>query len=96
MAPAVGERCIASNYDEPQMTATGEVFNPMGMTAAHKTLPLNSYVKVTNPRNGKTVKLRINDRGPYIKGRCIDLSKAAFDTISAGESGLMTVIVQPV
>lgn len=95
-APAKGERCVASMYDEPQMTATGEVFDPKGMTVAHKTLPLNSYIKVTNPKNGKTVTLRVNDRGPYVGGRCLDLSKAAFKAISAGESGLMTVVWQRV
>ena len=61
------------------------------MTAAHKTLPFNSRVKVTNPRNGKTVIVRINDRGPYISGRCLDLSRAAFAQIGDVNQGVMTV-----
>jgi rare lipoprotein A len=51
--------------------------NPNAMTAAHKTLPLGSVVKVVNQRTGKSIKVTINDRGPYVKGRIIDLSKAA-------------------
>lgn len=94
-APAVGASCQASMYDEPQMTATGEVFNPSAMTAAHKTLPLGSRVKVTNPRNGKTVTVRINDRGPYIAGRCLDLSRASFAAIGDVGAGVMTVVYQP-
>lgn len=56
-------------------TASGEIFDQNDYTAAHKTLPFGTIVKITY--NGKTVKVRINDRGPYIKGRVIDLSKAA-------------------
>ncbi|GAB3622812.1 hypothetical protein GCM10027418_08940 [Mariniluteicoccus endophyticus] len=93
-SPAKGEQCIASNYDEPQMTATGERFNPQAMTAAHKTAPLNSMMKVTNPKNGKTVTVRINDRGPYVAGRCIDLSSASFAAIGDLGQGIMPVIVQ--
>jgi rare lipoprotein A len=65
-------------------TASGEIFDPGLMTAAHRTLPFGSRVKVTNPRNGKSVVVRINDRGPFHKGRTIDLSRAA-----AGELGLV-------
>ncbi|MEV3979196.1 septal ring lytic transglycosylase RlpA family protein [Nonomuraea sp. NPDC049758] len=83
--------CGASYYGEPQMTASGERFNPSAMTAAHKTLPLGSRVRVTNPRNGSSVTVRINDRGPYVGGRCLDLSRAAFDAIGSLGSGVMTV-----
>ncbi len=55
----------------------GERMNPAAMTAAHRTLPFGTKLKVTNQRNGKTVVVRINDRGPFIRGRVIDLSKAA-------------------
>src|SRR5262245_31015566 len=58
-------------------TASGERFDKFAMTAAHKTLPMNTRVRVTNKRNGKSVELRINDRGPYAKGRIIDVSEAA-------------------
>lgn len=91
VSPANGASCIASNYWEPQPTANGEQFDPSAMTAAHKTLPFNTRVKVTNPRNGKTVIVRINDRGPYIAGRCLDLSRAAFGQIGDLGQGVMTV-----
>ena len=60
-----------------QKTASGERMNPNAMTAAHKTMALGSVVKVVNQKTGKTIQVTINDRGPYIKGRIIDLSKAA-------------------
>ncbi|MDA0637581.1 septal ring lytic transglycosylase RlpA family protein [Nonomuraea sp. MCN248] len=84
-------RCGASYYHEPQMTASGERFNPSAMTAAHKTLKLGSKVRVTNPATGKSVTVRINDRGPYIGGRCLDLSRAAFAKIGNLNSGVMKV-----
>jgi rare lipoprotein A len=58
-------------------TASGQIYNQNAMTAAHRTLPLGTRVMVTNLENGKQVKVTINDRGPYVKGRIIDLSKAA-------------------
>jgi rare lipoprotein A len=68
----------ASWYSLPgQKTASGERMNPNAMTAAHKTLPLGSVVKVVNQKTGKSIQVTINDRGPYIRGRIIDLSKAA-------------------
>ncbi|NNG19920.1 septal ring lytic transglycosylase RlpA family protein [Naumannella sp. ID2617S] len=88
-----GERCVASLYNEPQMTASGEYFNPNTLTAAHKTLPLNSWVRVTNLANGRSVNVRINDRGPYIAGRCIDLSTASFAAIADPRQGLINVDV---
>ncbi|MER7365387.1 septal ring lytic transglycosylase RlpA family protein [Nonomuraea wenchangensis] len=86
--------CGASYYDEPQMTASGERFNPSAMTAAHKTLPLGSKVRVINPNNGKSVTVRVNDRGPYIGGRCLDLSAAAFSAIGNTNAGVMHVKYQ--
>ena len=64
------------------------------MTAAHKTLPCGTRVKVTNKRNGKSVIVKINDRGPYIKGRIIDLSRAAAQKINMTKAGVVPVIVQ--
>ncbi|MFI7130455.1 septal ring lytic transglycosylase RlpA family protein [Nonomuraea sp. NPDC050153] len=83
--------CGASYYGEPQMTASGERFDPSAMTAAHKTLPLGSKVRVTNPDNGESVTVRINDRGPYVGGRCLDLSEAAFAAIGNTSAGVMRV-----
>ena len=91
LSPAEGNSCQASYYWQGQTTASGERFNPNDLTAAHKTLPLGSKVKVTNPSSGKTVVVRINDRGPYVGGRCLDLSKAAMETIGGTSSGVITV-----
>ncbi len=91
-----GERCSASYYGDPQMTASGEWFNPNDLTAAHKTLPLNSYARVTNLDNGRSVVVRINDRGPYVSGRCIDLSTASFSAIGNTSQGVLpNVVVTP-
>ncbi|SCL16314.1 rare lipoprotein A [Micromonospora rhizosphaerae] len=83
--------CGASFYDEGQTTANGESFNPDALTAAHKTLPFNTRVRVTNPANGKSVTVRINDRGPFVDGRCLDLSRAAFAAIAPLGLGELTV-----
>ena len=83
--------CGASFYDEGQLTANGENFDPSALTAAHKTLPFNTKVRVTNPANGKSVTVRINDRGPFVDGRCIDLSRAAFASIASVDLGELTV-----
>jgi len=68
---------LASFYGSPQQTANGEQFNPRALTAAHRTLPFGTKVRVTNVRSGRTVTVRINDRGPFVPGRVIDLSQAA-------------------
>jgi rare lipoprotein A len=62
-------------------TANGEIYNMYGMTAAHKTLPFDTMLRVTNLENGRSVVVRVNDRGPYAKGRIIDLSKSAAEKI---------------
>lgn len=67
----------ASWYALHSRTASGERMNPEAMTAAHRTLPLGTRLRVTNQNNGKSVVVRINDRGPFIKGRVLDLSKGA-------------------
>ncbi|WP_328589749.1 septal ring lytic transglycosylase RlpA family protein, partial [Nonomuraea aridisoli] len=86
--------CGASYYGEGQMTASGERFNPSAMTAAHKTLPMGSRVRVTNPANGESVTVRINDRGPFVGGRCLDLSEGAFAAIGNLSAGVMHVKYQ--
>lgn len=86
-----GGTCEASNYSDPQPTANGEQFDPSAMTAAHKSLPFDTMVEVTNPATGASVVVRINDRGPYIDGRCLDLSRAAFEEIASANQGVATV-----
>ena len=71
-----------------QGTAFGETFDMHALTAAHRTFPYNTLVKVTNTRNGKSVTVRINDRGPYVKGRDMDLSVAAFEAIEDRSKGV--------
>jgi rare lipoprotein A len=75
-------------------TASGERFNQEALTAAHKTLPLGTKVRVTNVRNGESVDVKINDRGPYIKGRVIDLSKGAARELGMIRSGTAKVKVE--
>ena len=75
------------------MTASGERFNQNDFTAAHKQLPFGTKVKVTNPENGKSVIVRINDRGPYVKGRVIDLSSASFKAIEDPNKGIIKDVI---
>ena len=72
-------------------TANGEKFDTNALTAAHKTLPFGTEVRVTNERTGKSVVVRINDRGPYAHGRVIDLSKAAAEAVSISGVGKVTL-----
>ena len=90
-----GTTCLASTYGEGDgtaggPTASGETFDPSAFTAASKTLPLGSTIRVTNVINGRTVTVRLHDRGPYVGGRCLDLSTAAMNAIAPGQ-GLVTV-----
>lgn len=85
---------VASYYADKfhgRKTSNGEIFNMYALTAAHKTLPFNTKVKVTNLTNGKSVIVRINDRGPFVKGREIDLSKAAASKLDMIKSGTAKV-----
>jgi rare lipoprotein A len=75
-------------------TASGERFDNYAMTAAHKSLPFGSKVKVTNLNNGKSVTVRINDRGPFVKGRIIDLTRAAFSQIADLDKGVVKVQIR--
>lgn len=88
--PAYTEsRCvIASYYHEGKRTANGERFHPDGFTAAHKHMKFGTHLTVTNPRNGKSVNVRINDRGPFIKGRSLDLSRGAAKAIGLTKTGV--------
>ncbi len=82
---------MASYYWQPQRVASGGWFNPNAMTAAHKTLPFGTRVRVTNANNGQSAVVTINDRGPYIAGRVIDLSSAAAGAINMKGSGVVPV-----
>ncbi len=77
-------------------TASGEIFNTDDFTAAHRTLPFGTRVKVTNLENGKSTIVRINDRGPFIRGRIIDLSRAAAETIDMMHAGVVKVRIEVV
>jgi rare lipoprotein A len=83
---------IASVYSEGP-TATGERVVASGMTAAHRTLPFGTMVRVTNTNNGRSVVVRINDRGPFVKGRIIDLTPGAAHAIGIAGLGSVTVDV---
>ena len=74
-----------------RLTANGERFDMNSMTAAHKTLPFGTFVLVKSEQTGKSVTVRINDRGPYVKGRIIDLSRAAAEHLGMHKSGVLKV-----
>ena len=76
-------------------TSSGETYNPEGLTAASKTLPLGSHVRVTNPDTGRSVVVRINDRGPFVRGRSLDLSHGAAKKIGLTGKGVGEVRVTP-
>lgn len=90
-APGCGH---ASWYALSSKTASGERMNAAKLTAAHRSLPFGTRVLVTNKRNGKSVVVRINDRGPFIRGRVIDVSKAAAKDIGMVSSGTAQVCYQ--
>jgi rare lipoprotein A len=82
---------LASFYGSGQQTANGEQFNPRALTAAHRTLPFGTKVRVTNVRSGRAVTVRINDRGPFVPGRVIDLSQAAAEELGIVGRGIAKV-----
>ena len=82
---------VASFYTEDEWTASGERFNTRAMTAAHQTLPFGTKLRVTNVANGRSVVVRINDRGPYVPGRVVDLSESAAESLGMVERGIVKV-----
>jgi rare lipoprotein A len=97
------EKGIASWYGDEtyrqrggHMTANGEAFNPDGLSAAHKHLPLPIFVKVTNLSNRRSIIVRVNDRGPFVKGRIIDLSAGAAKKLGFYKQGTAPVLVEVV
>ncbi len=98
-APKPAQTGIASWYGghwQGRKTASGKRFDDRKLTAAHRTLPLNSRVKVTNLKTGRSVEVTITDRGPYANGRVIDLSKAAAKKLGMVKRGLVPVRIQNV
>lgn len=79
-----------------KLTANGEIYDQMALTAAHKSLRFGTLLKITNMRNGKSVVVRINDRGPYIAGRQLDLSKGAAIELGLLEKGVAKVKVEEI
>jgi rare lipoprotein A len=93
LCPVHAESGLAAFYSGGR-TASGEITGPTGLTAAHRTLPFGTMVLVTNEHNGKTVVVRITDRGPYGRGRIIDVSRAAareLDMIGSGTARVSLV-----
>jgi len=93
----ITQKGIASYYSDSfngKKTANGEIFKNDKLTAAHQTLPFGTRVKVMNPQNGNSVKVRINDRGPFVKGRIIDLSKKAAEKLNMINDGILQVVLK--
>ncbi len=95
-ALAQSQTGIASYYWQGQRTANGERFNTMAHTCAHRTLPFGTMLRVTNLRNGASTTCRVNDRGPFIRGRIVDLSTAGARQIGMVASGIVPVRIEVV
>lgn len=86
-----GMASFYGNEFQSRKTASGERFDQAKFTAAHRTLPFGTRLRVTNTQNGKSVEVRVNDRGPFVKGRIVDLSSSAFRTIASLNAGVAPV-----
>jgi rare lipoprotein A len=84
----------ASWYRHGRITANGEKFDPMGFTVAHKSLPFGTIVRFTNPETGQSVTTRVNDRGPFVRGREFDLSLASARALGMEQIGVMTLLIE--
>lgn len=89
-----GKASYYADKFQGRKTASGETFRQNRMTAAHQTLPFGTKVKVTNLDNGRTIKVRVNDRGPFVSGRIIDLSKKAARKLGMVQSGVANVKIK--
>jgi rare lipoprotein A len=96
IASTGGSHGVASFYSEGQETASGERFDPHELTAAHPTLPFGTRLQVTNVATGKSVMVRVNDRGPFVKGRVVDVSYSAAQALGMVHSGVADVKVDVV
>lgn len=94
------EECTASWYPQPDgapvVSASGETVNPLALTGAHRTLPFDTVVRVTNRNDKRSVDIRINDRGPYADDRCVNLTSGAFSRIAPLTAGVVPVTVEVV
>ena len=91
--PATAQNGAASWYGSGHRTANGEHFNPNGLTAAHRTLPFGTRVRVENRRTGRAIVVRINDRGPFVHGRIIDLSRGSARALGMGGTSYVSLQV---
>jgi rare lipoprotein A len=89
-----GKASYYADKFQGKKTASGQLYHPDSLTAAHKTIAFGTFVKVTNLKNDKSVIVRINDRGPFVKGRIIDLSRKAMQYLNGIHSGLIHVKVE--
>ena len=91
-ASAFAETCVASRYGyNGGRTASGERMDPSAMTAAHRTRLFGSHITVTSLSTGRSITVRVNDRGPFVKGRCIDLSTGAADVLGIGGTAMVSL-----
>jgi len=88
---ATGSHQVASFYEHDTQTASGEKFDSSELTAAHRTLPFGTRVRVTNLANGRSVTVRVNDRGPFVRGRTVDVSASAAKALQMTERGVVNV-----
>ena len=88
---AGGSYGLASFYGHQSQTASGEKFNPQELTAAHRTLPFGTRVRVTDVATGRSVTVRVNDRGPFVPGRIVDVSSSAAETLGISGRGIAKV-----
>lgn len=97
-APALAQNSGHVSYYGSELagrkTASGERFNPGGMTAAHRTLPFGTRLKLTNVTNGRSAVVRINDRGPFVRGRVLDVSKGAAQVLGFVGQGTATLRIE--
>jgi len=89
--PRLASYGVASFYTEDTLTANGEKYNPNELTAAHRTLPFGTRLQVTNVTNGRSVTVRVNDRGPFVAGRIVDVSYSAAERLGITERGVAKV-----
>jgi peptidoglycan lytic transglycosylase len=92
--PEVGLASWYGEFHHGQPTASGEIFDMTRLTAAHRTLPLGTHLRVVNLENGRDVRVRVNDRGPYVDGRILDLSRQAARALDMEHRGLATVKIE--